>query len=249
MADPVDELYAAPLEDFVAARKRAAAALAQAGDAEGAAEVAALRKPAVHVWALNQAARANPGEARELAAAAEAVAAVQARREAGDLLEATERLRAAGAALTRSAQERLAEAGRPASGATHDRIAALVRLVAADEEARRALVEGRLLAEPEETGFGSLGPLGDAPVQPPGARSRRAEPEPPQQPSKAELARQRRREQHEAHLRELEEALAEAEREAKVAERAVRDAERAAAQAARNRDSLARSLERLRARG
>jgi hypothetical protein len=247
VADPVDEVYGAPLDDFVGARARAAAALKAAGEAERAAEVAALRKPAVHVWALNQAARSDPAGARALAAAAEEVAAVQARRASGDLLEATERLRSAGDALVREAHGRLEAAGRTATDATRDRVAALVRLVAADEAARQALVEGRLLEEPEQTGFGSLGVVGDVAAQAPRGRPRREEAA--EEPSKAELERRRRRERHEAHVRELEEALAEAEREAKAADRAVKDAERAAAQAARTRDSLARSLERLRARG
>ena len=245
MADPVDEVYAASLDEFVAARTRAVAALKQAGDAERAAEIGALRKPAVHVWALNQSARAHADGARELARAAEAVAAVQARRATGDLHEATERLREAGSALVREAERLLEEAGRPVSDATRNRVAALVRLVAANEEARQALVEGRLLEEPEEAGFGSLGTVGDVPVRPPQSRARSA----PERPSKAEAARQRRREQHEAHVRELEEALAEAERDVSAADGAVREAQRAAVQAAKRRDSLARSLERLRARG
>ena len=57
VADPVDRLYAAPLDDFVAVRKDVVKELKAAGDDERAAEVGAYRKPSVLVWALNQAAR------------------------------------------------------------------------------------------------------------------------------------------------------------------------------------------------
>ena len=49
-----DGLYALPLDEFVAARNDLAKALKKEGDREGAAEVAALRKPTLVAWAVNQ---------------------------------------------------------------------------------------------------------------------------------------------------------------------------------------------------
>jgi DNA repair exonuclease SbcCD ATPase subunit len=52
--DAVTELYQAPLDSFVAERKRLAAGLKTAGDKEGAAQLAKLRRPPASAWAVNQ---------------------------------------------------------------------------------------------------------------------------------------------------------------------------------------------------
>jgi len=50
----VAELFQAPLDRFVAERKRLAAALKSDGDAGGATELAALRRPTTSAWTVNQ---------------------------------------------------------------------------------------------------------------------------------------------------------------------------------------------------
>ena len=50
----VDELYGLPLDEFVPARNALARELKGAGEPAEAAEVAALRKPSVAAWAVNQ---------------------------------------------------------------------------------------------------------------------------------------------------------------------------------------------------
>jgi hypothetical protein len=50
----VEELFRAPLDGFVAERKRLAAALKAGGDAAGATELAALRRPTTSAWTVNQ---------------------------------------------------------------------------------------------------------------------------------------------------------------------------------------------------
>src|SRR4051794_29888877 len=57
----IDELYATPLETFVAERTRLARELRAAGDRAGAAEVAKFPKPSSAAWALNRVAREDPG--------------------------------------------------------------------------------------------------------------------------------------------------------------------------------------------
>ncbi|MET0413926.1 MAG: hypothetical protein ABW217_21630, partial [Polyangiaceae bacterium] len=52
--DAVATLYRAPLEQFVAERKRLAAELKAGGDKEGAARFAKLARPPVSAWAVNQ---------------------------------------------------------------------------------------------------------------------------------------------------------------------------------------------------
>ena len=54
LAAGIDRLYALPLEEFVAARNELARALKKDGEADAAAEIAALKKPTLVAWAVNQ---------------------------------------------------------------------------------------------------------------------------------------------------------------------------------------------------
>ena len=54
------DLYALPLAEFTAARNEAAKRLMDAGDADAAKQVKALRKPSRAAWAINRAVRADP---------------------------------------------------------------------------------------------------------------------------------------------------------------------------------------------
>ncbi len=62
----VDGLFAAGPEEFVARRQALVKLLKASGDRERAAEVAALRRPTVAAWAVNQLARRHPDELRHL---------------------------------------------------------------------------------------------------------------------------------------------------------------------------------------
>jgi hypothetical protein len=231
VADPLDRLYAASLDDFVAVRRDVAKELKDAGEAERAAEVAKLRKPSVAVWALNQAARRDPKSAKALAKAAVKVADVQARRTKGDLRGAQEGLREIAGTLVDGAEQTLRDAGRSVPHTLGHRLHELLRAVAADAGSRDALAAGQLGEEPEPGGFSALGALGSAP-----APERPAPKE--AKPSKAEEARRRRDEEREARLQGLRAELRDAEAAASEARRAADRAERHAAQ-------LRRSLERL----
>ena len=231
MADLLDRLYAASLDDFVAVRRDVAKELKDAGEAERAAEVAKLRKPSVAVWALNQAARRDPKAAKALARAAVKVADVQARRTRGDLRGAQESLRDVAGSLVDGAEEALREAGRSVPDTLGHRLHELLRAVAADPASREALAAGQLGEEPELGGFSALGALGSAPA--PERPARKAA-----KPTKAEEARRRRDEEREARLQALRAELRDAEAAAAEARRAADRAERHAAQ-------LRRSLERL----
>jgi hypothetical protein len=227
VADPLDSLYEASLDDFVAVRKEVAAALKKAGDAERAAEVAKQRKPTVHVWAVNQAARRDRATAKALVEAAEQVAAVQAGRKRGDLRAEQERLRELSATLVGEAEHALADAGRPIPDTIGQRLHDLLRAVASDEAARSALAAGRLAEEPELGGFASLGALGD--VKPAKAAAGA---------SKADERRRQREEEREARAQELRAEIREAEARAAQARKAAERAERELV-------ALQQSLERL----
>ncbi len=231
MPDPLDRLYAAALEDFVAVRRDVAKELKDAGDGESAAEVAKLRKPSVAVWALNQAGRRDPKAARSLAATAEKVADVQARRSSGDLRAEQERLRDVSASLVEAAEDALRDVGRAVPDTLGQRLHELLRAVAADPAARAALAAGQLAQEPELGGFSALGALGSAATPERPAKAAAA-------PSKAELARERRDAEREARRQELRAELHDAEAEAD-------EARRAADRADRRVERLRTSLERL----
>ena len=58
----LDRLYAAPLTEFTGARNELVKRLRKAGDKTRAEHVAALRKPSVTAWAINQTTRREPGQ-------------------------------------------------------------------------------------------------------------------------------------------------------------------------------------------
>jgi hypothetical protein len=139
--DALDELYGAPLDEFVATRKRLAKALA--GD--DAKTMAALRKPNIAAWTLNQLARSE-------------------RRDVDLLLDAGHRLRQAGldkpaVDRARTAQldalKRLHKAAERlgASGQTLARVDEALRTAAVTEEGRESLALGRF-TEPPTTSVG-----------------------------------------------------------------------------------------------
>jgi hypothetical protein len=139
--EALDELYGAPLADFVAERKR----LAKELEGDEARELAKLRKPSTAAWVLNQLAR------RE-------------RRDVDLLLDAGHRLRQAGldkAAVDHArkaeidALKRLRKAAEQlgASGQTLTRVDEGLRAAAVTEQGREALALGRF-AEPPTASVG-----------------------------------------------------------------------------------------------
>lgn len=188
--EAVDELYGAPLEEFVAERKR----LAKKLDGDEAKELAKLRKPSTAAWTLNQLARRD-------------------RRDVDLLLDAGHRLRQAG--LDRAAVERARKAeldalrrlhlaaGRlGASGQTLARVDEALRAAAVTEEGREALALGRFTEPPTASvGFEAYAGM-QVPKRTPKAKAR-ARPKPKVSPELKAA---------EARVQRLREQLAEAER-------------------------------------
>lgn len=216
----LDELYGLPLEEFTAARNELAQRLQKLGD-PSAADVRRLAKPTLPVWAINQLARREPLAVRRLLAAGVALRKAQERAlrpgGAASLGKAQAELRDVVRRLTDGARGVLADAGRPATAATLDRIAASLSAGATDEVARAALKVGRLEAELEALGFEALAGMELPPPAP--ARAARDE--------QAQRERELR-----TRLRELEREARQAEQEAERAEADARN-KRHAADAAR----------------
>jgi hypothetical protein len=214
--DPLDELFAAPLAEFVAVRNRIASELRKAGDRDAADEVKALRKPSAVVWALNGLAREDKAGVKSLVDAADRMRKVQSGRSRTSFADAQKALNQATRRLAKRAAELLSGGGKKPSDAMVQRLDRALTAAAASPEASDLLRAGRLLEEPEPVGFGGIGEVVAAPsrksattARRPTARERRA--------AEREAERQQRLE---AAQRELRDAKAEAARLSREAERA-----------------------------
>jgi hypothetical protein len=121
--DAIAALYRAPLEDFVAERKRLAKELGAAGDKSGAALLVKLSRPSVSAWATNQ----LYARARE---PFDALFASAARLREGDLEAGAEHRRLTAKLVSRAA-DILKEAGHGASEAILRRVSANLAALAA----------------------------------------------------------------------------------------------------------------------
>jgi hypothetical protein len=223
VADEVERLLGVPLDEFTSARNEAAKRLRKEGRADEAAEVAGLRKPTAALWAVNQAARREPGDVRALVRAAERV------RE--DPAGAERDFRAALGDVVRDAQRALKESGQAATDATVRRIGTTAHAAAAS--APDELVRGVLREELEPSGFEAMAGLA---------------PQPRRQPAKPKVDdAAAKRERVAAARRALTEARDEARRLGREADKADRAAAEARAAADRADEAVRRAEEALEA--
>ena len=229
-------LYGLPLDEFTAARNELATRLRQAGQADAAERVRALRKPSVAVWAVNRLARTHPDELEELLEAGKALRDAQAKALRGTgadaVREATAVERTALRNLTRLAERVLKDERRPASAATLERVAATLRAAAVDPDAGGLLAAGRLPDEVESSGFAALAAMAPPPSTRKAARSKREQP-------KASPGRIRKLQ---ARATRLEERAADLAARADRAEEAAREARERADQARAEADAASREL-------
>jgi hypothetical protein len=244
VAEEVDRLYDLPLDEFTAARNELARQLKRDGDAEAAEQVRGLAKPSVPAWAINQLARQDEEGVRSLLNVAARLRSAQERSLKGE--RAADELRSAQAeerellrTLTQRAAEILRDAGRPATGATLDRVSSTLRAAAVAEPGRTSLREGRLSGDVEVSGFDAF-----AGVEVP-ARGRRAarsgDDLAERRRQKREAERQRRA--LEKRVRELTARAEAAEREAERARKHADETEAVAAERRREADAAAAELE------
>jgi hypothetical protein len=225
--DALDQLYGVDPEEFVAERKRLARELKDGGDAAAADAVAKTRKPTVAAWALNQLARRERRDVDLLLDAGHRLRQAQegvvggADRSAFEQAQKTER--EALRRLTQQASELLGGA----SSQALSQIGSTLRTAAVSEEGRELLARGRFTTPLEAEGFDVFGSL---PAPP--ARSKKTTPAADKRRAQDELK------QAKARVRELEQQVRAAEREAarlqsdwQKAERAAESARVAAAQA------------------
>ena len=201
----LDELYSAPLDEFIPRRTALAKQLKAEGRADDAAEVGGARKPPVPLWAVNQLARRNKPAVEKL-------------------VDASDSLRKA---LGKGDHDAFAAAQKGQTDALRnlrDAVVSTFRTASVDDDLRAALLAGRLTEEPEPSGFDALAGLSFAPA---GTRK------PGEQKPKRED--QGRAERVKRATKAVQEAKAEArarDREARDAERAAEKARKAADDAA-----------------
>ena len=234
MPDPVDELYGAPLDEFVSRRDALARSLRKEGKREEADGVKALRKPSVAAWAVNVLAREEREAVDELLAAGERLHAAHAELldggDPGAVQEAASAERAAVEGLVAAARGVLADAGRPATDATLDRVRDTLHAAASDDTVRELVRAGRVVEDAEATGFALAGlSPGKGAKRPAAARPRKADRAAARRKEAAERVKQAQAELAEAEgaVREAERALTRAEKEADRRRGALERAERA----------------------
>jgi hypothetical protein len=206
--EALDELYGAPLDEFVAERKR----LMQKLGGDDAKEIAKLKKPNVAAWALNQLARRERRDVDLLLDAGHRLRQAQAgvlrggekesfddaRRKESDALKR----------LTKAAERLLRDARGTASPSALAQVNESLRAAAVTEEGREVLARGRFVEPLRASGFDAFAGI-DVPKRAPRKKAKaKPAPKPKPDPRIRELERElrdteRRAEQLRAELRKL----------------------------------------------
>jgi hypothetical protein len=254
--DPHD-LYGLPLERFTPERNALAKQLRADGRRDEAAQVAAMRKPSVGAWAVNQLVRTQRRAVKQLFTTGDVLRRAQSellagRGDAGTLLEAAKRERAAVDWLVETARGLLSSGGRELTPAALDRVAETLHAAALDDDARALVQDGCLHQELRHVGLGDGGAAA-APARAGRAGEKAPQPEPVAERERRERLRAaqradaRARRAVERAQRELEDAEQRRDRAAqslKEAETRVRVARQRVEEAAREHERAQRELER-----
>lgn len=155
LAAAVDELYGAPLADFVAVRGRLVTrAKQEAPDLVD--ELKRLRKPTVVAWLLNQVARSEPEVVADLLDLGERMRTAQAKGDGAALAAARPEREAAIDALVAAAGRCAQAAGTAFGTSAADGVGSTAVAALADPASGEALASGRLLRPLAYAGFGEV---------------------------------------------------------------------------------------------
>jgi hypothetical protein len=235
------ELYALLPRDFVAARDLRAGEAKQAGDADVARSIKALRRPTVSAWLANWLARERPDDLGRLLDLGAAMRSAQDQLAGEDLRRLSRQRHQVVMALGAEARQAAAAGGLDVSDGVARELQATLNAALADPVAAAAVRAGRLAAALQHTGFSSDLTRAEAPPAsgppPPSAGV-----EPPPELEARRVAEQRRR------LEAAEQALRAAEAEAADAAEQTAAQERAALEVRARADGLRRSISDLEVR-
>jgi hypothetical protein len=253
----VDRLHAAPLEEFVAERKRLAKELRGAGEREAAAELAKFPKPTPPAWALNHLAREEPKVLSEWLDAAEGLreATENASRSSGEAVRAAIAAhRDATRALLAAVRDKTRPNGRELSAPMLDRVRDLLGAATADPELAEQLRAGRIVEgggdeageEEGELLWGAEMAGTAAKQRRPGGRAKRGrEPDGDDAAAERRAAKEREaREREEAERAELERLVADAEERLAELREAAEERAAAATEAEEHLEEARRTLHR-----
>ena len=154
LGEQADELYALPPEDFVAARDAKAKGLRTEGQRGLAQEVAALPRPTVAAWLLNQLARRRTAAVGQLVDLGAELRVAQDSLDGEQLRALTRQRHQVVRAFSRQVADLGTELGRPVSGTVAGQVEETLRAAVADEEAGQALLSGRLATALSYVGMG-----------------------------------------------------------------------------------------------
>ncbi|MGH2705224.1 MAG: hypothetical protein ACRDJ4_09040 [Actinomycetota bacterium] len=220
--DALDELYAAPLEQFVSTRDALVRRLRDGGDPEAAARVAKLRKPSVAAWAVNQVVRRHGKGIEELLRQGDRL---RHTRSAGEFREASRARQEAVAELLEQTAAILDDSGHGDSASVRERITQTLLAASAERAVVERLKQGRLERELEPSDVWTLPELAEGAGKPaPDADAERR-----QKAKRRGIELAAKAAELEREAGRLEDVAKEADR---TAERAHRVAERAAERAA-----------------
>jgi hypothetical protein len=185
------ELYALPLDDFVAARTAAAKASAGSGK-ELPAAVKSLPKPSVAAWAINMLAIHQPEVLDELAGLGEKMRAAQSSLDAAALRELGRERRTLLAAAVDATRAEAERRGRSISATIASDVERTLRALTADEGAAAAVQSGLLVQALSADGVDTV-ELDGAVAVPGVVRVKRAAPLAAVAPSAASDAKEKQR--------------------------------------------------------
>ena len=207
-----EDLYGLPLPEFIPERTALVKALRKDKRRDDAAAIAAMRKPSVAAWAVNQLIRTQGATIRKLFKAGDELAEAQSGAAGGTsaadaMRAATGRQREAIGELVEAARGLLSSDGHPLAPATLERVTETLRAASIDRASREQLEGGCLERELEFAGLG----IGELSATAPERSPKRA--------TKPKAAKERADSEHDKAERERE---AEAARERKAALTAAR---------------------------
>lgn len=156
LASAADELYGAPLAEFVTARTRLEKQARAAGDRQLAAEIRALRKASQAAWAVNQLVRRDPDLLDEVLRLGDDLRAAQDAGDSAGLRRLTTRRHELYTRLRTRAEEFVVADGRRLGAAAAQALEDSVGAALADPRAADVLRSGRLVADLESSGWGPV---------------------------------------------------------------------------------------------
>jgi hypothetical protein len=221
LAGAVDELYGIDPAGFTQARNALAGAARQAGAAEVAKQITALRKPTRAAWILNRLVRSAPDLARDFAALGDELRRAHVSLDGAQIRELSKQRRQL---IDQTAARAFATAGIDGPpAALRDDVVATLGAVLADAAVADRFAAGALVTAQDQSGFGPSGPTLTALPSPREPKGTAAAAEPAQPADAPPPARPNAR---------AVQALAKAETELESAARAKRSADGAVSEAA-----------------